>query len=185
MVYGGKQLAEAFRTVRTDTLQIAEEIPEDKYSYKATPESMSVAEDLAHLAAFTRWPQIVHSADRKPSFVFGEFQGLMEEMTKFQGTLKTKAQIVDALRTEGDKFAAFLEGVSDELLSEIVTFPPEAQQGPKSRFEMILGVKEHEMHHRAKLMVVQRLLGQVPHLTRRRQEMMAARAAGTAAAAAR
>ena len=185
MVYGGKEFAEAFRTVRKNTLQIAEEITEDKYSFRATPDSMTVAEDLAHLAAFTRWPQIVHSEQRKLSFVFGEFQGLMEEMTKFQGSLKTKAQIVDALRSEGERYATFLEGLSDELLSEMVSFPPEAQQGPKSRFEMLLGVKEHEMHHRAKLMVTQRLLGMVPHLTRRRQEMMAARAAGTAAATAR
>ena len=40
----------------------------------------------------------------------------------------------------------------------------------KSRFEMLLGVKEHEMHHRGQLMVLQRMLGITPHLTR---QMMA------------
>ena len=185
MVYGGKQFAEAFRTVRKNTLQIAEEIPEDKYSFRATPDSMSVAEDLAHVAAFTRWPQIVHGEQRQPHFVFEQFMGLMNEMMQYQGTLQTKSQIVEALRTDGERFATFLEGLSDDVLSEMVTFPPEAGHGARSRFEMLLGVKEHEMHHRAKLMVAQRLLGQVPHLTRRRQEMMAARAAGTAAAGAR
>jgi uncharacterized damage-inducible protein DinB len=30
-------------------------------------------------------------------------------------------------------------------------------------------MKEHEMHHRAQLMVVERLLGVVPHLTRNRR----------------
>jgi uncharacterized damage-inducible protein DinB len=39
----------------------------------------------------------------------------------------------------------------------------------KSRFEMLLGTKEHEMHHRAQLTVIERLLGIVPHLTRKRQ----------------
>lgn len=39
----------------------------------------------------------------------------------------------------------------------------------KTRFEMLVGSKEHEMHHRAQLMVVERLLGIVPHLTRNRQ----------------
>jgi uncharacterized damage-inducible protein DinB len=34
---------------------------------------------------------------------------------------------------------------------------------------MLLGTKEHEMHHRAQLTVIERLLGVVPHLTRRRQ----------------
>jgi hypothetical protein len=34
------------------------------------------------------------------------------------------------------------------------------------------------MHHRAKLMLMQRLLGMVPHLTRRRQERQSPVAAG-------
>ncbi len=43
----------------------------------------------------------------------------------------------------------------------------------KSRFEMLLSVKEHEMHHRGQLMVAQRVLGIVPHLTRLREEQAA------------
>ena len=39
----------------------------------------------------------------------------------------------------------------------------------KSRFEMLLGTKEHEMHHRAQLTVIERMLGIVPHLTRNRR----------------
>jgi len=40
---------------------------------------------------------------------------------------------------------------------------------------MLLGVKEHEMHHRAQLMLMQRMVGLVPHLTRQMQERFAAR----------
>ena len=47
----------------------------------------------------------------------------------------------------------------------------------KSRFEMILSVKEHEMHHRGQLMLIERLLGIVPHLTREMQSSLAAAAA--------
>jgi uncharacterized damage-inducible protein DinB len=43
----------------------------------------------------------------------------------------------------------------------------------KSRFEMILGVKEHEMRHRGQLMVMERMVGVVPHLTREFQARMA------------
>ena len=35
---------------------------------------------------------------------------------------------------------------------------------------MLLAPKEHEMHHRAQLMMIQRMLGITPHLTR---DMMA------------
>jgi uncharacterized damage-inducible protein DinB len=31
---------------------------------------------------------------------------------------------------------------------------------------MLLSVKEHEMHHRAQIMLIQRMLGIVPHATR-------------------
>ena len=55
--------------------------------------------------------------------------------------------------------------------------PAMANQPPKSRFEMILSVKEHEMHHRGQLMLIERLIGVVPHLTRQMQERMAAMAA--------
>jgi uncharacterized damage-inducible protein DinB len=40
---------------------------------------------------------------------------------------------------------------------------------------MLMGVKEHEMHHRAQLMLVERQLGLVPHLTREREARMARR----------
>jgi uncharacterized damage-inducible protein DinB len=44
----------------------------------------------------------------------------------------------------------------------------------KTRFDMLLGVKEHEMHHRGQLMLVERMIGVVPHLTREMQQRMAA-----------
>jgi len=39
---------------------------------------------------------------------------------------------------------------------------------------MILGMKEHEMHHRAQLMLMERMVGVVPHMTRAMQARMAA-----------
>ena len=47
----------------------------------------------------------------------------------------------------------------------------------KSRFEMILSVKEHEMHHRGQLMLIERIVGIVPHLTREMQARIAAASA--------
>ena len=81
------------------------------------------------------------------------------------------------LKSEGDKFASFLESLPEAFLAEPVTMPPGAPPAAKSRFEMLLGAKEHEMHHRAQLMTMQRMIGQVPHLTRQMQERMAQAAA--------
>ena len=55
---------------------------------------------------------------------------------------------------------------------------PEGMVPPtKSRFEMLMASKEHEMHHRGQLMLVERMLGITPHLTRQMQERVAAMAA--------
>ena len=53
-------------------------------------------------------------------------------------------------------FAAFVESLDEATLGSTVSFPPQAG-GPKSRFEMLLGPKEHEMHHRGQLMLIQRM----------------------------
>ena len=87
---------------------------------------------------------------------------------------RAKAQIIDMLQESGEAFASFLEGLTEDALSEMVSMP--ASQPPKSRFEMLLSVKEHEMHHRGQLMLIERQLGIVPHLTRQRE----ARFTGTA-----
>ena len=55
------------------------------------------------------------------------------------------------------------------VLHELPGMTPES----KTRFEMLLGVKEHEMHHRAQLMLIERMLGITPHLTKQQQERMA------------
>ena len=48
--YGGKEMAASFRTVRANTLKIAEEIPEDKYNYRAAEGTKTVGEMLTHVA---------------------------------------------------------------------------------------------------------------------------------------
>ena len=56
--YNGKDLARAFRTVRANTIQIAEEIPEDKYGFRPAEGTRTVAETLAHLVTATGWPRV-------------------------------------------------------------------------------------------------------------------------------
>ena len=58
-------MAESFRTVRKNTIQVAEDIPEEKYSFRAAPDTMSVGEILAHLAATPHWAQQCHFVEKK------------------------------------------------------------------------------------------------------------------------
>ena len=66
-------------------------------------------------------------------------------------------------------------------LAEAVAMPPGDEAASKTRFEMLLSPKEHEMHHRGQLMTLQRMIGLVPHLTRHMQERMAQVQAGAQA----
>jgi uncharacterized damage-inducible protein DinB len=183
--YGSSHLADAFRTVRRNTIQTATDIPEDKYGTAAAEGGMTVAAMLAHIAASTNFHHMLHGIDGKSQVTMEDFGGYMSQARQIEASLTTKAAIIDALTTRGDQFAAWLETLTEEQLGQHVHFPAGLQPPSKSRFEMLLGAKEHEMHHRAQLMVIQRMLGITPHLTRRRQEQMAARAAAAQAPSAR
>ena len=168
--YGAKNLADSFRTVRKNTIQVAQDIPADKYDFQAAPDTMTVAAMLAHLATAPHWAEQLHFVERKHTVSMEDFGRYMGEAGAVSKTLMDKAAIIDALTARGEAFASHLESASDAKLGEVVSFAPPLPGPGKSRFEMLLGVKEHEMHHRAQLFLVERMLGIVPHLTRARQQ---------------
>ena len=171
--YGAKELAEGFRTVRRNTIQVAEDIPEEKYAYRAAPDTMSVAEMLSHLACTPHWAQQCFFVEKKTTVGMEDFGRWMGELSGQAKALTTKAQIVAALKANGEKFAQQIESLNEADLAQSITAP----NASKSQFEMLLGIKEHEMHHRAQLFLIERMIGIVPHLTRARQERMAQQAA--------
>jgi len=103
---------------------------------------------------------------------------MMDRFNAEEAKTRSKLEILDLLGTEGEQFAAWMETLTPEILAETITEPDGKTQ--KTRFERLLSAKEHEMHHRAQLMLIERQLGIVPHLTRqfndRVAQMRAARA---------
>ncbi|PYU00405.1 MAG: hypothetical protein DMG38_08000 [Acidobacteria bacterium] len=169
-IYGGKELAKAFRTVRKNTIQVAQDIPEDRYGFVAAPEVRTVARMLTHVAIATRsWEEI--EKKRLSTLVGFDFFGMLDKFQAEEAKPRTKKEILELLRTEGEQFAAWMETLTPEFLAETVTEPD--GKSTKTRFERLLGAKEHEMHHRAQLMLIERHLGIVPHLTRQFQERVA------------
>ena len=171
--YGAKELADSFRTVRKNTIQTAEDIPEDQYGFTPAEGTRSIARALVHIALSPQLHLEIHAGERRTSFEGLDFPALMKRLAGEETRDRTKSEVIDLLKTEGEVWASFLDGVSEAFLAEPFTMPPGATPATKSRLEMLLSVKEHEMHHRAQLMVAQRLLGIVPHLTQLRQEQAA------------
>jgi uncharacterized damage-inducible protein DinB len=172
--YAGKELAESFRTVRKNTITIAQEFPEDKYSFRPAPDTRTVGELLAHIAVSYNFQHQIHAQERRTSLEGFDFPSLMKRLSAEEKTLRGKDQTLELLRTSGEKWAGWLEGLTESFLAERVQMPKGATPASRGRFEMILSVKEHEMHHRGQLMLIERMVGIVPHLTREMQARMAA-----------
>jgi uncharacterized damage-inducible protein DinB len=170
--YGGKEMAASFRTVRDNTIKIAEEVPDNKYDFAPAPDCRTIGKTLVHIALTPGFQTHIHT-NRITDLKQVNFPELFQKLMADEAKPRTKSEIIALLKSEGDNYAAFLEGLDESFLAERVAAPQQAGAG-KTRFEMLLSPKEHEMHHRAQLMTMQRLIGQVPHLTRQFQERMAA-----------
>jgi uncharacterized damage-inducible protein DinB len=170
--YGSKELARSFRTVRANTIKIADEIPETQYGFRAAPDTRTIGQTLTHIALIPSFQTYIHSS-RIDDLAKVNFPELVQKQSAEESKPRNKAETLALLKAEGDKYAAFLEGLSDAFLAEPVRMPPGADPATKSRLEMLLSPKEHEMHHRGQLMMMQRMVGLVPHLTRQAQERMA------------
>jgi uncharacterized damage-inducible protein DinB len=180
--YGAKDLAASFRTVRKNTITIAEEIGEQHYGFQAAPDTRTVALMLTHIAMVPRLQEQIHGVERRSTLEGFDFLAFFGKMMADEQKPRNKAQLIAFLKEEGDRFAEWLDSLSDDFLGEHVSMRPGMTPASKTRFEMILGVKEHEMHHRGQLMLIERMVGIVPHLTREGQARMAAMQANQASA---
>lgn len=162
-LYGPRQLADGIRTVRRNVVLIAEGIHEDDYLFRPTVGSRSVAEILIHIAFFSNFDYLFHEEEHTTTveaFDFGQFLNDSESQEKRH---HTKSKILESLRNSGESWAEWVEIVPEPFLAETVA---QCDGTFKTRFEMILGTREHEMHHLGQLTVIERMLGIIPHLTR-------------------
>jgi len=179
--YGAKEIAASFRTVRNNTLKIAEEIPEDKYSFQPAEVTRTVAQMLIHISNAHKFALAIHRDPVRSTMEGFDFMSFIGPLIASEQQPMTKAEIIARLTAAGDEFESWVKTLSDDFLGQVVTMPPGGNPPSRTRFDMLISVKEHEMHHRGQLMLVERMIGITPHLTReqeaRRAAMMAAAAA--------
>ena len=171
-LYEPKQLADSMRVVRKNTIAVAQDIPETQYDFRPTPDSRSVRETLLHVASLTLFDFHIHEEQRRTSMEGFDFPEFFAGLPTNEKRELSKDEILAVLREQGERWSDWVERLPEARAAEFVTLGG-AAPGGKSRFEMLIGTKEHEMHHRAQLMVMVRLLGIVPHLTRNRQTAQA------------
>ena len=161
-LYGIRQLVDSMRAVRANTILMADDIPESKYDYRPTPVSRSIAATLVHIAWLATADRILHEEEHVDALEGFDFPALLRRSEVEEKRRRSKAEIHELLRTEGERQARWLEQLPGTLLSERVQLPGGVSV---SRFEMLLATKEHELQHRAQLTVIDRLIGVVPRFT--------------------
>jgi uncharacterized damage-inducible protein DinB len=179
--YGPVELASSFRTVRKNTLTIAEDIPAEKYSYRPAEGTRTVAEILTHIALGARFQEQVILVEKRASMEGFDYLKYRDAIVAEANRPRTKAEIIALLNDEGEKYAKAVESLSDDFLGQHIAMPPGGTPPSRTRFDMLASVKEHEMHHRGQLMLIERMLGITPHLTRENQARVAAMEARIAA----
>ena len=135
-----------WESTRTLVLGIADSVPEDKYDFKPTPAVRTFREILIHLIGenYTFFSRV--SGDNLGS------------NARFD-TLKSRAEIMKALRESYDYGARVWAGLTEEKALEMVA----GRGGQQTqRWAAILGAIQDNMNHYGNLVVYLRLNGIVP-----------------------
>src|SRR5438128_325300 len=106
--YGGKEMADSFRTVRNNTIKIAEEIPEDKYGFLPSPDTRTIGQTLVHIA-FGPGFQFHMQQNKVDNLMKVNFQELARTIAAEEAKPRNKAETIALLKAEGEKFASFLQ----------------------------------------------------------------------------
>jgi uncharacterized damage-inducible protein DinB len=130
-------------STRDLVLGIVEVMPEDKWDFKATPAVRSVREIVTHLVG-------------ENYLFFGRVSG--ENLGNPAEKLKTRAELLKALRDSYDYGAKVWAGLTDEKALEMIDVRGQKVQ----RWSPILGAIQDNMNHYGNLVIYVRLNGLVP-----------------------
>ncbi len=172
--YGAKDIAASFRTVRNNTLKIAEDIPEDKYNFRPAEGTRTIAQTLIHISNAHKFAVEINRDNVRSKMDGFNFMAFIGPIAASEQEPMTKAQIIARLTATGEEFENWVKTLSEDFLGQAIALPPGGVPASRTRFDILIAVKEHEMHHRGQLMVLERLIGITPHLTREAQVRRAA-----------
>src|SRR5690349_13097899 len=140
--YGAAQLAASFRTVRKNTIQVAQDIPESKYDFAPAPGMRPVGDVLKHIALSPRMYEDMHRVKKITTLQGYDFGAAMAGAREEEKKPRSKDEIIALLESEGERFASWLETLTPAFLAETFTDP--MGQNPRTRLEHLLSPKEHE-----------------------------------------
>jgi uncharacterized damage-inducible protein DinB len=144
-----KAVLDSWNDIGRKLITMAEDFPEDKYDYKATPAERTFAENLLHVAGVNYYFTNAVRGEKPPA---GE--------NPPRSQYKTKADVVAFVKKSFTDGAAAIEARGDKGMSEIVVDPYSNDQTRISDYAY--GFIEHSGEHYGQLVVYYRLNNIVP-----------------------
>jgi uncharacterized damage-inducible protein DinB len=145
-----KEYLERLETSRKYLILIAETMPEDKYDFKATPESMTFAENLMHIG----WAMDWHSQ----SLMGGREARDWNTDTELKVDKKSKKEMIETIEKTFDKTTEFISNFDINKLGERLDY----FGADRTKRQILLLLADHITHHRGQMLVYMRLNGLVP-----------------------
>lgn len=131
-------------------LLIAESMPEEKYGYKPTPESLSFAENLMHIGFAADW----HSQ----SLLGGRASRVWQTDTLYKVAQKSKKDMIATIDDTFNQTIILIKQFDASRLDDTLDYF--GLKRTKRQIFMLLA--DHITHHRAQMLVHMRMNGLIP-----------------------
>lgn len=145
-----KEYLERLENSKKYLILVAETMPEDKFDFRATPESMSFAENLMHIA----WAMDWHSQ----SLMGGREARDWNTDTELKVDNKTKEEMIDKIDETFDKTIKFISEFDINRLDERLDY----FGSDRTKRQILMLLSDHITHHRGQMLVYMRLNGLKP-----------------------
>ncbi len=145
-----KEYLEHLENSKKYLILVAETMPENKYDFKATPESMSFAENLMHIG----WAMDWHSQ----SLMGGREVRDWNTDTELKVDNKSKKEMIAKIDETFDKTIEFISNFDINKLEERLDY----FGSDRTKRQVLLLLADHITHHRGQMLVYMRLNGLVP-----------------------
>lgn len=155
------RLIESWSEVRAGLIKEVSQVPEDQFSFRATPETRSVAELLQHIVEAQK--MLVGEAFRvETNLMRQSFADHIKEYAREVAAVTDKNGLLELLRSSMETSEASIRGCGDGLQQTMQRF----DRKEVSKSDFLNFAIAHEMYHRGQLTVYERLLGVEPALTK-------------------
>ncbi|RMA64788.1 DinB family protein [Ulvibacter antarcticus] len=141
---------ERLENSRKYLILVAEMMPEDKYDFRATPESMSFSENLLHIGYAIDW----HSQ----SLLGGRESRDWNTDTIFKVANKSKEDMIATIDKAFDQAIKLIEQFDTTKMDEELDY----FGLNRTKRQIFLLLADHITHHRGQMLVSMRLNGLVP-----------------------